>query len=91
MVETKGLRVGQAPGAVAEDGGQSILTTYGIYSVFLKCQTVNKEDAMKYDDLVKGGCGRSAEDVLFSAKVCAFCLIVMALSVATVAVLAMIR
>ena len=72
------LRVGQTPGAVAEAGGQSMLSR-GMDNVLPTSLNVNpyiKEVVMKSDDFpVKGGCGHSDEELLFSSAVCALCLI----------------
>lgn len=77
MLKNKGLRVGQTPGAEAEDGGQSTLGRREQYTPSSqKSQPQNKEEVMKNEEpLVMGGCGHSAEDLVFSAKVCAFCMI----------------
>lgn len=84
MSKKRGLRMGQTPGAVAEDGGQSTLGRREQYTPSSqKSQTFNKEVAMENDEsLVMGGCGHSAEDLMFSAKVCAFCMIAAAVCAA---------
>lgn len=65
--------MGQASaGAVAKDGGQSNLKTGKHTSSCVKSQI--KEVIMHNDEpLVKGGCGRSAEGLRFSAKTCGVC------------------
>ena len=79
-----GLRMGQTPGAVAEDGGQSMLARHEQYTPSSqKSQPENMEGVMKNDEfLISGGCGHSAEDLMFSANVLAFCLIAGAVLVA---------
>lgn len=79
MEMNEGLRpMGQASaGAVVKDGGQSSLYAGKFTSSCVKNQTI-KEVAMENDEpLVKGGCGRSAEELMFSAKVCAVLTVLM--------------
>ena len=52
MLKKRGLRVGQAPGAVANDGGQSVLS--GMDNISLrpgKVKSQTKEDAMNFADV----------------------------------------
>ena len=52
MLKKIGLRVGQTPGAVAEDGGQSSLSWLGQYtSVFTKSQPQKRRAQMKKREL----------------------------------------
>ena len=78
MMKQEGLRVGQAPGAVVKDGGQSNLLCGQYTSSCIKNQ-IRKEVIMegKEQPLVKGGCGHSDHEVEQSGMICGVCCLVM--------------
>ncbi len=74
MTKKEGLRVGQVPGAVAKDGGQTTQARWSIYPRLYKKSSKKQEVDMKNQQLVQGGCSHSEREVLDSAFVTCACL-----------------